>query len=359
MKKSKKIPRIPVSLVLLLILGSSLRQILYFEVENEAIDLSPLLREASKDMSASDQVLSSPMRRNRGKEIGKKIEKHSKVELTDNIMKKANWGNPIVIPEYKLVFFTIPKVACTQWKLLFRKMLGFPDWDPAVKLVHLHSPLSNGLKYISDYTVKEAQEMLTSDEWTRAVFVREPKERIISAFLDKFVNNSFLCDMCLPKGLPADSKKRLECRQEGKNKNFPRFLKRARQCSNLHFKPQADGIDAKWWPYMTFVGYMDTVASDTERLLRSIHSTSTGENAWDAYGKTGWGKNGIGAFMSKNEAPHSRNAHDKLREYFTTCTEAFVEKHWQSEWTHDTYHFDTFHLFEDESMKKDCDTSDW
>ncbi len=274
-----------------------------------------------------------------------------KLEARDIIYQPDKWGNPIVVEEYNLLFFTIPKVGCTQWKLLFRKMLGFPKWNPEVLLINLHNPGTSGLRYLTDFSTEEAQKMLTSDEWTRAVFVREPKERILSAFLDKFAKNRHLCDHCTGKLNTIEWEK---CRKEGHAKNFTSFLSRAKKCSDPHWDPQADSIDQKWWPYMTFVGYMDNIASDSERLLKSIHSNITGESAWDAYGKTGWGKNGTTAFMSKNNAPHARNAHDKLREYFTTCTETFVEKHWQSEWTHDTYHFDTFRLF-NSTNETDCD----
>ena len=46
----------------------------------------------------------------------------------------------------RLVFFTTPKVACTAFKMLFRRMLGHADWrlhDPARGLPH--DPLRNGL----------------------------------------------------------------------------------------------------------------------------------------------------------------------------------------------------------------------
>ena len=47
------------------------------------------------------------------------------VQRKDAIMSRAEWGNPIVLEEYRLIFFTIPKVACSEWKQLFRRMMGF------------------------------------------------------------------------------------------------------------------------------------------------------------------------------------------------------------------------------------------
>ena len=44
---------------------------------------------------------------------------------TDRIMvpSKEEWDNsPILVQEHKLILFAVPKVACTVWKQLFRKM---------------------------------------------------------------------------------------------------------------------------------------------------------------------------------------------------------------------------------------------
>jgi Sulfotransferase family len=97
---------------------------------------------------------------------------------------------PIILPEYKLVFFSIPKVACTTFKFLFRRIMGIKDWDNQdYSLILPHNPLYNNLKYLWDYNVEEANEIMTSPEWTRAIFVREPKLRFLSAFLDKAIGN--------------------------------------------------------------------------------------------------------------------------------------------------------------------------
>ena len=45
-----------------------------------------------------------------------------------------------------------------------------------------HNAILSGLKVLTDYSLEEANGMLTSEEWTRAMFVRDPKERALSAF---------------------------------------------------------------------------------------------------------------------------------------------------------------------------------
>lgn len=55
---------------------------------------------------------------------------------------------PIVVPEFKFIIVTIPKVGCTQWNRLARTMMGYKD-----DLGHLetHNPHLNGLSYLCKY----------------------------------------------------------------------------------------------------------------------------------------------------------------------------------------------------------------
>jgi len=102
----------------------------------------------------------------------------------------------LVIPEYKLIFFTFPKVACTEWKRMFMRMNNNPHWcllsgGPAV-----HDPSLNKIKTLDNYAPEVATLMMTSPDWTRAAIAREPKERILSAFLDKAVKTDYYAKHC-------------------------------------------------------------------------------------------------------------------------------------------------------------------
>eukprot|EP00559_Dactyliosolen_fragilissimus_P004376 CAMPEP_0184872700 /NCGR_PEP_ID=MMETSP0580-20130426/41436_1 /TAXON_ID=1118495 /ORGANISM="Dactyliosolen fragilissimus" /LENGTH=421 /DNA_ID=CAMNT_0027375535 /DNA_START=471 /DNA_END=1736 /DNA_ORIENTATION=- len=128
---------------------------------------------------------------------------------TDRIYHPRN--GPFVIEEYKLVFFTIPKVACSEWKRMFMRMNRHPKW--CAKKLNAHIPSVNQLKYLSDYPTDIATAIMTSPAWTRAVFVREPKERVLSAFLDKAVKEEYFARKCCDK-LPneVEIKKCRRCR---------------------------------------------------------------------------------------------------------------------------------------------------
>lgn len=280
-----------------------------------------------------------------------------KLQSTDVIFQPGQWDGALVVEEYKLIFFPIDKVACSEWKLLFRRIMGSPPWNPNENLFHLHDPGWNGLKYLSSYPEEEAQEMLTSSTWTRAVFVREPKGRILSAFLDKFVNHfKFFKKKCCMDALANNLEAQQECIERdaaySDEENFSYFLRRALECPNPHWNTQASAIDFKWWQMITFVGYMENAAADAEKLLKSVTS-SRGTTAWDDYASTGWGEDGTSAFMTKRSTPHTTDSNIKARDYYSKCDEAFVEKYWAEEWEHDVYHFEKNHSLDNEDLS-DC-----
>lgn len=269
---------------------------------------------------------------------------------SDLIYTPGRWGNPIVLSEFKLIFFPMPKVACTEWKLFFRTVMGYTDneeLEQSDDFSDIHNPGKNGLKYLSDYPLEEAQHMLNSEEWTRAVFVREPKERILSGYLDKFINNPEFFDRKCCQTLLNETEMGI-CRDKLQEEDgtFGYFLKHAcDDCKDHHWDPQVENIDEKWWDSITFVGYFDSLAPHGQVLLSSVLSDASSLSAWELYGKTGWGPNGTSPFLF-NSTIHVTNAHDKLRKYYTPHDEEFVEMHWAIEWEQTVYHFDQFHLFE-------------
>jgi hypothetical protein len=113
------------------------------------------------------------------------------VQYGDSIYTRTGWdAAPVVLEDYKVVFFTTAKVGCTVFKQLFRRMMGIPEWQAVTtKGPHLlpWNPEVNGLRYLYHYNRTAASRMMTSPDWTRAIFVRDPKTRFLSAYLDKVV----------------------------------------------------------------------------------------------------------------------------------------------------------------------------
>ena len=76
-------------------------------------------------------------------------------------------------------------------------------------------------------------------------------------------------------------------------------------------------MESKYWKYINFVGHMESVAEDAERLLRQT-------GAWNEFGKSGWGENGDNAIFT--ERKRAANATDRLKEYLTPELERSIEE---------------------------------
>jgi hypothetical protein len=256
---------------------------------------------------------------------------------TDTIYKYGNWdGAPIVLESHKLLFFTVPKVGCTVFKQLFRRIMGYQDWrDDAHPLPH--APPRNGLTYLYEYDPAVADSMLTDPEWTKAIFVRDPKERLLSAYLDKGVQNKYLQFHCCEANRHRGALyTKLKCGQfdphsfGGPNAarkdvgetplfTFSEFLGDLYpHCDDPHWHPQHDRVDDKYWQHITFVGHMDSIYADTKRLLNKIH-------AWEDYGANGWPGGEIFRAAAKDTVSHATDSVQKLKEYYTPRAEQLAD----------------------------------
>jgi len=254
-----------------------------------------------------------------------------------------------VLEEYKLIFVTIPKVACTEWKRMFMRMTENPHW--CNEDINVHYPEINHVPYLSQYSIEEATAMMISPEWTKAVFVREPKERVLSAFLDKAVyEKSFFKTKCC-RNLKDDHAKQ-DCIRD--MTSFPSFLHYVTnyptECWNPHWEAQTSKIDSKWWPYFNFIGYHHNLQQDAKRLLSQLISSRDGMNAWDKLGSTGWGEgdgceNRSGAFLQTNTATHQQKSGEKMKQYYEAETETLVEKYWEKDWTQAELQFPPVKLY--------------
>lgn len=100
--------------------------------------------------------------------------------------------NHILVDEkLKILFCFIPKIACTQWKsFMVRLRLTEEDWKPFIKILNSSETIAKiheakNFKFLHSYPTEEAKRVLKS--YFKIVFVREPFERLLSAYLSKFV----------------------------------------------------------------------------------------------------------------------------------------------------------------------------
>ncbi|CAB9497593.1 carbohydrate [Seminavis robusta] len=238
---------------------------------------------------------------------------------------------PIVVESHKLVFFSIPKAGCTTFKMLFRRMMGKKNWRSQDGQVFLpHNPRFNGLRYLHEYTLEEANEIMTSPNYTRAVFVRDPKLRFLSAFLDKALSNGgdYIKKKCCPAGDCIEAAQTLEG-----------FLDLVKWCPDEHWKPQSERMEAKYFQTIDFVGHLENAHNDTRRLLERIHG-------WEEFGKFGWGKGGDHSiFQSPRDAGgHATWSQWEIWKWYNQRLERKVEIFYSKDYSNPLFAFEKKNL---------------
>jgi len=314
---------------------------------------------------------------------------------------------PIVLEGHRLIFFDVYKNACTSFKMLFYQMTGNGQFRPRLDLSlsapaagakakakgkadggsdipgdhrHrqrwglLHAPRRNKLRYLSDYNLTQANRILQDPGWTRAIFVRDPHERFLSAylFLTKPENAHLIrkacCDTISFRQGAGQSNYTSFCRRtrsplgnnndHGSSLKFKEFVDMIPHCryEDKHWEPQSKRMDAKYWPYVNFVGRVETLQQDAKALLVRV-------GAWEAYGKfVGGGeamlsttraaaanatvadKNDISrsVFGSSGGMHHATGASERIEEFYSgRRLYEQVRNYYQRDFDHPLFGFDT------------------
>lgn len=87
---------------------------------------------------------------------------------------------------YKLLYCEVPKAGCSNWKRVLMVLNGSASSTRDIS--HNTAHFANGLRQLESYNRSGAAERLRA--YTKFLFVREPFERLVSAFRDKFESSS-------------------------------------------------------------------------------------------------------------------------------------------------------------------------
>ncbi|XP_063419978.1 carbohydrate sulfotransferase 9-like isoform X2 [Mytilus trossulus] len=167
---------------------------------------------------------------------------------------KEYWSSPIVVPKYKLIFFWNEKSACTYWKKLFQFIQGIKNTE-----VHNHR---NGLATLNSFDICEIIKMMYNESWVKAVFVREPRERLLSSNLEKGRHQHVMYQLC----------------RVNRTVTFYEFLEIIKHCKNGHWDKQVRIPEYLYEQMM--VGKLSEISSFTERLFKKIGAWNEKVVAW-------------------------------------------------------------------------------
>jgi hypothetical protein len=95
----------------------------------------------------------------------------------------------IWLREQQAAFIYLPKVACTSWKLFLGRALGLAD-GAEISYANVHDGAALALPYLSSFPADAQQHFqreLNRGAIHRFAVIREPRERALSAYLDKIL----------------------------------------------------------------------------------------------------------------------------------------------------------------------------
>ena len=248
-----------------------------------------------------------------------------------------------LIPQGKLVFCGIPKVGITQWRKFSRFMFGAVDYqsNPHFK--------ADASKFSFAHLSRSRQEEVLNDpSWTKAIFLRDPAERLMSAYLDKVEKKMLKIKLSWQsspndidlKSIPSSTKASVFADWVRSLETEPAVSCQGRRgpswCWDPHWRPQVYSCGIReLLPYFDFVGSLSQAANHTKALLEKV-------NLWQDYGakylvsshnirlpicnalppnpnqdkdvfRGGFQQN----VLAKNDR-HTKDSHSKMDRYFTT-----------------------------------------
>ncbi|XP_044133213.1 carbohydrate sulfotransferase 11 isoform X1 [Bufo gargarizans] len=137
----------------------------------------------------SSNALLHQMRRDQVTDIcrANNISSRKRRMLTPNDLKH------LVVDEYhEMIYCYVPKVACTNWKRVMMVLTGRGKYSDPMEIPANVAHVSSNLKTLNQYSIPEINHRLKN--FMKFMFVREPFERLVSAYRNKFTqkyNTSF------------------------------------------------------------------------------------------------------------------------------------------------------------------------
>ncbi len=89
---------------------------------------------------------------------------------------------------HKYFYMATPKVACSKIKIVLQQLEGLPLPPRPLRIHWRDTPGLSFVSSIADFTTSDAVEILTSSDWFRFCFVRNPYSRLFSSYKQKILD---------------------------------------------------------------------------------------------------------------------------------------------------------------------------
>ncbi|XP_041356999.1 carbohydrate sulfotransferase 11-like [Gigantopelta aegis] len=188
--------------------------------------------------------------------------------------------NIFVNDKYKILYCAVPKIACTNWKRIFIILSGKVDETDPMKLKarEVHGILEAKQTHLSDFSPEEINHRIKN--YYKFMFTREPFERLLSAYRNKFASNNVVFRRGFGKKILA--RYRLNpSRKEvltGAGVTFLEFIQylvdsTREEALNSHWKKLTDMCHPCLIKY-DLIGDMDNINDDATKILDRVGASS-------------------------------------------------------------------------------------
>ena len=236
----------------------------------------------------------------------------------------------MISEQHRFVLCGIPEVGVTEWRQLFLRLTGDPAWNTTNPWYYPHyTPRAIDFTASERLTPERLKLVLQDPSYFKAVFFRDPVDRLLSAFLDKFMNvghQPTSSSTPLPIASPALNRYARDFLKDmpgdnGRPLSFQMFVEQLHATRNVstswnpHWRPQhAMCLLDTYLPLYDFVGdFSFRLESHAQALLRHL-------SLWDEFGAQGWpGGNGpmFSIDTNRTQMMHVTGSTSKKAVYYT------------------------------------------
>ncbi|XP_043942022.1 carbohydrate sulfotransferase 9-like [Protopterus annectens] len=188
----------------------------------------------------------------------------SKYNMSASTFEKTLSSQLFVEHRYKFIYCEVPKVGCTNWKRIMLQLtmnLTREPGDFERETVHA----SSLLKKLSIYSLEKQQSLLQN--YTKIMFTRNPEERLVSAYRDKFLHDGYYSNII---GSYIRHKYRKKD-NDTSNVTFEEFIKfvLGENTSDTHWKPMFMLCHPCSIHY-DFIGEFSSLKKEADYILRYL-----------------------------------------------------------------------------------------
>uniref|UniRef100_H2ZVB9 Carbohydrate sulfotransferase n=1 Tax=Latimeria chalumnae TaxID=7897 RepID=H2ZVB9_LATCH len=173
-------------------------------------------------------------------------------------------GQLLVEHTHKFIVCEVPKVGCSNWRRVILTLMNISIEDLALKNKSIHK--HNLLKKVQQYPREQQKEILKS--YTKVMFTRNPLERLVSAYRDKFLHSSYYYGTVVANSIKKRYRNNTKMAENVSFREFVQFLLDTHNM-DVHWNQMIKLCDPCNIQY-DFLGRYDTIERDADNILRFI-----------------------------------------------------------------------------------------